>query len=71
MAKCLKGWAVIRLYFSANWCQACSEFMPVLERLYTVQKAQGVDQLEVVLVSRCREAKATKYYSLMMPWLSM
>ncbi len=36
MAKCLKGWAVIRLYFSANWCQACSEFTPVVERLYTV-----------------------------------
>jgi hypothetical protein len=36
-----------------------------------VQKAQGADKLEVVLVSRCREAKATKYYSLTMPWLSM
>jgi hypothetical protein len=45
--------------------------MPVLERLYTMQKAQGADQLEVVLVSWCREAKAMKYYSLAMPWLSM
>jgi hypothetical protein len=36
-----------------------------------VQKARGADQLEVVLVSRCREAKATKYYSLTMPWLLM
>jgi hypothetical protein len=51
-AKCLKGRVVIGLYFSANWCHACSEFTPVLERLYTVQKAQGADQLEVVLVSR-------------------
>ncbi len=70
-AECLKGRAVIGLYFSANWCQACSEFMSVLERLYTVQKARGADQLEVVLVSWCREAKALKYYSLTMPWLSM
>jgi hypothetical protein len=49
----------------------CSEFTPVLERLNTVQKARGADQLEVVLVSWCREAKATKYYSLTMPWLLM
>jgi hypothetical protein len=62
---------VIGLYFSADWCQACSEFTPVLERLYMVQKAQGADQLEVVLVSQCSEAKATKYYSLTMPWLLM
>jgi hypothetical protein len=41
----------------------------MLERLYTVQKARGADQLEVVLISRCREAKATKDYSLMMPWV--
>jgi hypothetical protein len=68
-AKCLKGRVVIGLYFSANWCQACSELTPVLERLYTVQKARGADQLEAVLVSRCREAKATKYLSLTMPWL--
>jgi hypothetical protein len=39
----------------------CSEFTPVLERLYTMQKAQGADQSEVVLASRCREAKAMKY----------
>jgi hypothetical protein len=41
----------------------------MLERLYTAQKARGTDQLEVVLVSRCREAKATKDYSLTMPWV--
>jgi hypothetical protein len=69
--KCLKGQVVIGLYFSANWCHMCSKFNPVLERLYTAQKAQGADQLEVVLVSWCREAKATKYYSLTMPWVSM
>ncbi len=43
----------------------------MLERLYTVQKAQGADQLKVVLVSWRQEAKATKYYSLTMPWLLM
>jgi hypothetical protein len=70
-AKCWKGRSVIGLYFSADWCHACSEFTPVLERLYMVQKVQGADQLEVVLVSLCQEAKAMKYYSLTMPWLLM
>jgi hypothetical protein len=35
------------------------------------QKACRAKQLEVVLVSQCREAKATKYYCKNMPWLSM
>jgi hypothetical protein len=43
----------------------------MLERLYTAQKAQGTDQLEVALVSRCWEANATKDYSLTMPWVSI
>ncbi len=67
--KCLKGRVVIRLYFSADWCHTCSEFNPMLERLYTAQKAQNADLLEVVLVSWCREAKASKDYSLTMPWV--
>ncbi len=62
---------VIGLYFSADWCQQCSVFTPVLERLYSARRARGADQCEVVLVSRCREAKATKYYREDMPWLSM
>jgi hypothetical protein len=43
----------------------------MLERLYMAQKARGADQLEVVLVSPCGEAKATKDYSLTMPWVSI
>jgi hypothetical protein len=43
----------------------------VLDRLYLAQGAQGAHRLEIVLVSRCREAKATKYYGLGMPWLAM
>ncbi len=43
----------------------------MLERLYMAQAAQGAHRLEIVLVSHCRDAKATKYYGLGMPWLSM
>jgi hypothetical protein len=71
MAPALSGHAVIGLYFSADWCQPCSVVTPLLEKLYTVQKAWGANQLEVVLVSQCREAKATKHYRQHMPWLSM
>jgi hypothetical protein len=59
--------SVIGLYFSANKCLPCSAFTPVLEKLYMAQKARGAKQLEVVLVSQCREAKATKYYRENMP----
>jgi nucleoredoxin len=64
-AAALNGHSVIGLYFSADWCPPCSAFTPVLEKLYTVQKARRAKQLEVVL------AKATKYYHENMPWLSM
>ncbi len=43
----------------------------MLEKLYAAQGAQRAHRLEIVLVSRCREAKATKYYGLGMPWISM
>jgi hypothetical protein len=67
----LRGYGVVGLYFGADWCHPCSEFKVVLEKLYAAQVAQGAHRLEIVLVSRCREAKATKYYGLVMPWLSM
>jgi hypothetical protein len=43
----------------------------VLDKLYSAQAAEGTHRLEIVLVSWCREAKATKYYGLGMPWLAM
>ena len=39
--------------------------------MYSARRTRGADQFEVVLVPRCREAKATKYYHEDMPWLSM
>jgi hypothetical protein len=68
---CLTGCEVVGLLFSAHWCTTCTEFTPILDQLYTSQRALGADKLEVVLVPRCRDAKSTKYYSLGMPWLSM
>ncbi len=70
-ATALHGHSLIGLYFSADWCQPCSVFTLVLEKLYTAQRAWGENQLEVVLVSRCQEAKAMTYYREDMPWLSM
>jgi hypothetical protein len=67
----LNGHSVIGLYFSADWCQPCSAFTLVLERLYTTLNSCRAKSLEVVLVSRCREAKSTGSYLKNMPWLSM
>ncbi len=70
-APALSRHAMIGIYFSANWCQPCSVFTPLLEKLYAAQKARGAEQFEVVLVSQRHEAKATKHYQQHMPWLSM
>mgnify|MGYP006215747659 CR=1 FL=1 len=51
----LHGHAVIGLYFSADWCQQCSVFTPVLEQLYSARRARGADQR--VLAMRGREAR--------------
>ncbi len=67
----LWGYDVVGLFFDADWCKPCSEFILMLDRLYLAQAAQGAHRLEIVLVLRCQEAKATKYYGLGMPWLSM
>ena len=68
--KALWGYNVVGVLFGADWCKPCSEFIPVLDRLYLAQAAQGAHRLEIVLVSCCQEAKATKYYGLGMPWLA-
>ncbi len=62
---------MIGLYFYADWCTPSSSFTLVLTKLYSARKAQGGDQFEVVVVSRCQEAKATKHHCEDMPWLSM
>ena len=69
--KALQGYDVVGLLFDAGWCKPCLEFIPVLDKLYSAQAAKGTHRLEIVLVWRCREAKATKYYGLGMPWLAM
>jgi thiol-disulfide isomerase/thioredoxin len=62
---------MVGLLFGADWCKPCLKFIPVLDRLYSVQAARGAHRLEIVLVLHCREAKATKYYGLGMLWLAM
>jgi nucleoredoxin len=73
----LKGRTVIGLYFSADWCTPCQVFNPLLKNLYLCKRAhctetnRNIPPFEVVLVSRCREARATEHYFSTMPWAAM
>ena len=44
----LSGKKLIILYFSANWCQACTEFTPTLRDFYDYVSSRGV---EIIFVS--------------------
>ncbi len=73
----LKGRTVIGLYFSADWCTPCQVFNPLLKNLYSCKRApctdtnRNIPPFEVVLVSRCRDARATEHYFSTMPWAAM
>jgi nucleoredoxin len=73
----VKGRTVIGLYFSADWCTPCRVFNSLLKNLYSCKHAHCTDTnrnippFEVVLVSRCRDARATEHYFSAMPWAAM
>jgi nucleoredoxin len=72
----LKGRAVIGLYFSAEWCPPCQVFNPLLKQLHSSKQAhfvatRSIPPFEVVLVSQCRNTRATKHYFSAMPWTAM
>ncbi len=73
----LKGRTVIGLYFSTDWCTPCKVFNPLLTKLYACKHAhctktnRNIPAFEVVLVSGCREARATEHYFSTMPWAAM
>jgi nucleoredoxin len=73
----LQGRTVIGLYFSADWCTPCQTFNPLLKNLYSCKRAhcketnRNIPPFEVVLVSRCRDARASEQYLSTMPWSAM
>ena len=68
---------MIGLYFSADWCTPCQTFSPLLKNLYSCKRAhcketnRNIPPFEVVLVSRCRDARASEHYFSSMPWAAM
>ncbi len=68
---------MIGLYFSADWCTPCQVLNPLLTRLYSGKRAhctgtnRNIPPFEVVLVSRCQDARATEHYFSTMPWVAM
>ena len=71
------GHTVVGLYFSADWCQPCKLFTPLLKKLHASTRAHCTDAnrnippFEIVLVSRCKEARDTERYFADMPWAAM
>jgi nucleoredoxin len=75
--KVVRGRTVVGIYFSANWCTPCVQFTPLLMSLHASRRAHGtavsksIPPFEVILVSQCHDAAATKQYFAKMPWTAM
>jgi thiol-disulfide isomerase/thioredoxin len=73
----LKGQTVIGLYFIADWCTPCQALTPLLKHLYSCKRAhctetnRNIPPFEVVLVSRCRDTRASEHYFSTMSWSAM
>jgi hypothetical protein len=72
-AEVLRGRTTIGIYFSADWCNPCTLFTPLLTKFYCAGRHLGPDRkaFEVVLVSRCRSEIDTSNYFATMPWTAM
>lgn len=70
-AEALKG-KICVLFFSSEWCPACSSFIPTLATLYEEASENDVP-LEVVYVSSDRDAEQKDRYMQKKhgPWLSV
>lgn len=50
-AECLSHANIVLFYFSAEWCQRCSVFTPILKKFYEQAKACEQPTLEIVFCS--------------------
>merc|ERR1719397_412189 len=62
---------VIGLYFSAEWCQPCHRFTPVLTEAYTKLKKEDSTSLEIVFISSDRNESDYEKHWKTMPWLAL
>jgi thiol-disulfide isomerase/thioredoxin len=61
---------IIGLYFSANWCPPCHQFLPTLRKTYAALRQQGRD-IEIVFVSWDNNEAEFRELTAKMPWLRM
>lgn len=61
---------IVGIYFSANWCQPCHKFTPVLANAY--EQLKNYDPgFEIVFVSSDEDMGAFNEYRALMPWLAI
>lgn len=61
---------IIALYFSANWCPPCHQFLPRLRHTYQLLKQQDRD-FEIIFVSWDNNEKEFAELTSKMPWLRL
>ena len=66
----LCGRTSVGVYFSADWCPSCVEFTPLLLEYYNARITDN-PPLQIVLVSRCRSSRNTRYFFDPMPWAAL
>jgi hypothetical protein len=75
--KVVRGRTVVGVYFSADWCNPCVQFTPLLMNLHVSHRAKNtvattsIPPFEVILISQCQDAAATEHYFPSMPWTVM
>ena len=60
----------ILLYFSAQWCPPCRDFLPKLISIYEEIKVK-VDAFEIILISSDRDQSSFDDFFSSMPWLAL
>ena len=61
---------VIALYFTANWCPPCRQFVPLLQSFYT-EVNNEYQKFEIIFVSSDKDPEGFNEFFGSMPWIAI